>query len=100
MDPMSDKSIQPIGTVSAESTRNSGFKPDDHQERVRQPEPTKTQAPMSSFPGNTHLVFEVNAEDKSITVMIVDESSSKVIRTIPLEAIKNISSGELFKRSA
>lgn len=97
---MLDKSIQPIGIVSAESSRNSGFKPDDQQEKLRKPEQSKTQAVMSSFPGNTHLVFEVNAEDQSITVMIVEESSSKVIRTIPLEAIKNISSGELLKRSA
>jgi hypothetical protein len=100
MDPMSDKSIIPIGAITTESTRNSGFKPDNQHERVRLPEHSKPQAVTSSFPGNTHLVFEVNAEDQSITVMIVEESSSKVIRTIPLEAIKNISSGELFKRSA
>jgi len=42
----------------------------------------------------------VNENDHSIVVMIVDEVSSKVIRTVPGDAMDDIPSGGLLHKNA
>lgn len=55
---------------------------------------------VSSFPGNTRLIFEIDKQDHSVIVMIVDEASSQVIRTIPGDAIDDMRSGGLIQKNA
>ncbi len=43
------------------------------------------------------LKYRVNPDTNELTVMVVDKSSHKVIRTIPSEEIKNLSAGDLIQ---
>ncbi len=49
---------------------------------------------------STVLKFQVDPETNSVTVMVVDRVSKKVVSTIPAEAIKDIPIGDLFQYSA
>lgn len=96
---MSEHFIYSIGKWNGEPPLGSASFPERHQPR---PEPianSNSHISMSSFPGNTHLIFEVNKSDNSIVVMIVDEASSKVIRTVPGDAINDIPSGGLLQKN-
>jgi hypothetical protein len=97
---MSEHFIYTVGKRSAEPSLGSASFPDGQQTHSA-PIPKTTQSnSVSSFPGNTHLIFEVNKKDHSIVVMIVDEVSSKIIRTVPGDAMDSIPSGEFLQLKA
>jgi hypothetical protein len=60
----------------------------------------KSPVPMYTFPGNTRLVFKVDETNHEIVVMIIDETSSEVIRTVPGDAMKDLPSGGLIQKNA
>jgi hypothetical protein len=99
-DPMSEHFIYSIGKWNGEPPLGSASFPEHYQPRMEPNANLSAQNSMSSFPGNTHLIFEVNESDNSIVVMIVDEASSKVIRTVPGDAINDIPSGGLLQKNA
>jgi hypothetical protein len=43
------------------------------------------------------LRFKVDPSTKQVTVLVVDKSSRKVVRTIPPEELKTLNEGELFE---
>jgi uncharacterized FlaG/YvyC family protein len=97
---MSEHFIYSIGKWNGEPPLGSASFPDNRQQHQESSSSQKAQPAKSSFPGNTRLIFEVNASDHSVVVMIVDEASSKVIRTVPGDAINDIPSGGLFHKDA
>jgi hypothetical protein len=99
-DPMSEHYVYSIGKWNGEPPQGSASFPENHKAPVEPVADSKPKVTMSSFPGNTRLIFEVNDTDHSIVVMIVDEVSSKVIRTVPGDAINDIPSGGLFHKNA
>jgi hypothetical protein len=42
------------------------------------------------------LRFKVDPSTKQVTVLVVDKSSRKVVRTIPPDELKTLNEGELF----
>jgi uncharacterized FlaG/YvyC family protein len=48
----------------------------------------------------TNLKFQVDTEKHTVTIMIVDRATDKIIATIPPEAIKDIPPGELLNYPA
>lgn len=98
-DPMSEHFIYSIGKWTGEPPLGSASFPEGHFPHREKAVDSNPQLSVSSFPGNTHLIFEVNNSDNSIVVMIVDEASSKVIRTIPGNAIQDIPTGGLLHKS-
>jgi hypothetical protein len=99
MDPMSEHFIYSIGNWNGEPPLGSASFPEGHYTHGEPAGDSKAQKMEGSIPGNTHLIFEVNKSDNSIIIMIVDEASSKVIRTVPGDAIKDIPSGGLLQKS-
>ncbi|GAP22518.1 flagellar protein FlaG [Leptolinea tardivitalis] len=65
-----------------------------------EPSEPKSPVPMYTFPGNTRLVFKVDETKHEVVVMIIDEASSKVIRTVPLDASQESQSGGLIQKDA
>jgi hypothetical protein len=82
-DPMSEHFLYSIGKWNGEPPLGSASFPENHQKPAESVSNSHQPVSLSSFPGNTHLIFEVDENDHSIVVMIVDEASSKVIRTVP-----------------
>lgn len=97
---MSEHFIYSIGKWNGEPPLGSASFPDGRRAQLETAANSSPNISMSSFPGNTRLIFEVNDTDHSIVVMIVDEASSKVIRTVPGDAIQDIPSGGLLHKSA
>ncbi|BCY17943.1 hypothetical protein hrd7_17920 [Leptolinea sp. HRD-7] len=95
MDPMSEFFIYPVGSAGNDYARSSnpGMETHRHQE-------IKSPVPMYTFPGNTRLVFKVDETNHEIVVMIIDETSSEVIRTVPGDAMKDLPSGGLIQKNA
>ncbi len=94
---MFDISVNPVGSAGGEAPVGPQAHQDVHRKAV---EPEKSPVPMNTFPGNTRLVYKVSQEDHEIVVMIVDEASSEVIRTVPNDAYKDIPSGGLIQKNA
>ncbi|MEI8131618.1 MAG: flagellar protein FlaG [Leptolinea sp.] len=98
---MSENFVYSVGKWNGEPPLGSASFPEGHHAVVKPAaETASATAQGRSFPGNTRLIFQVNEKDKSVVVMIVDEVSSKVIRTIPGDAIVDIPSGGLLHKNA
>jgi hypothetical protein len=97
---MSEHFIYSIGKWNGEPPLGSASFPENHQIQTVRDDNSPQPDSVSSFPGNTHLIFKVDEADNSIVVMIVDEASSKIIRTVPGDAMKDIPSGGLLHRTA
>jgi len=54
-------------------------------------------APVSKGLSDVLLRFKVDPGTKQVTVMVVDKSSRKVVRTIPPDELKTLNEGELFE---
>jgi len=87
---MSDMQINPIGRVGLQPSSGS-YPMEDSQPKPAGPAPR----PMRS----TRLSFQVSTTDE-VTIMVLDQESGKVIRTIPSEAIKDLPAGDLFEYSS
>ena len=98
---MSENFVYSVGKWNGEPPLGSASFPEGHHAVVKPAAESATAASLGrSFPGNTRLIFQVNDKDQSVVVMIVDEVSSKVIRTIPGDAIVDIPSGGLIHKNA
>jgi uncharacterized protein YjiK len=99
MDPMSEFYIYPVGSAGSDFARSSTPGPETHHP---QPAPQEIKSPISmhSFPGNTRLLFKVDETKNEVVVMIIDETSSEVIRTVPGDAMKDLPSGGLIEKNA
>lgn len=96
-DPMSEFSVNPVGKSGGEVPSVPPVNPEPHKTVAEAP---KSPIPTHSFPGNTRLIFKVDQDDHKVVVMIVDQTSSEVIRTVPGDAMKDIPSGGLIEKNA
>ena len=97
---MSEHFIYSIGKWNGEPPLGSASFPESHHPRDEMTAESKSPISMSPETGNTRLIFEVNESDKKVIVMIVDESSSNVIRTVHGDATKDIPSGGLLRKKS
>jgi hypothetical protein len=97
---MSEHFIYSIGKWNGEPPLGSASFPEAHSSHAETAVESNARKSEGAIPGNTHLIFEVNKSDNSIVIMIVDEASSKVIRTVPGDAINNLPSGGLLQKNA
>jgi uncharacterized FlaG/YvyC family protein len=97
---MSEFFVYSIGKTSGEVPMRPAAHQENHRAAVEKSELTKSPIPMHTFPGSTRLIFKVDSQNHDVVVMIVDESSSEVIRTVPNDAMKDIPSGGLIQRNA
>lgn len=96
---MSEFIIYPVGSAGNEYARSAASGVEAHQHQVSTSE-AKSPVPMYTFPGNTRLVFKVDEAKNEVVVMIIDETSSEVIRTVPGDAMKDMPSGGLIQKDA
>jgi hypothetical protein len=59
-------------------------------------EAAKTALPVNMFPAIS-LMFKVDEETNDVTVLILDKTNRKVIRTIPPEELKTMGEGKLVE---
>jgi uncharacterized FlaG/YvyC family protein len=59
----------------------------------------RTDLPLKEMT-DVSLKYKVNADTKELTVLVIDKSSHKVIRTIPSEELKNFREGDLLELSS
>ena len=64
-----------------------------------QPAKSRTDLPLKEM-ADVSLKYRVDAETKELTVMVIDKSSHKVIRTIPSEELKQFREGDLLELSS
>jgi hypothetical protein len=98
MDPMSEFIIYPVGSAGSDYARSAANSV-EHTQKAASPD-LKSPVSMHSFPGNTRLVFKVDEAKNEVVVMIIDETSSEVIRTVPGNAMKDLPSGGLIEKNA
>jgi hypothetical protein len=99
---MTDNMLSTVGKVDLE--RSSRAKPASDV-RVKEKEngsPAARYAASAAVPApkgmaDVLLRFKVDPHDKQVTVLVVDKSSRKVVRTIPPEELKTLNEGELFE---
>lgn len=96
---MSEFYIYPVGSAGNEYERLGSPGVENHRQQTNPPE-VNSPVPMYTFPGNTRLVFKVDEAKNEVVVMIIDETSSEVIRTVPGDAFKDIQSGGLIEKNA
>jgi uncharacterized protein YjiK len=96
---MSEHFVYSIGKWNGEPPLGLASFPEHHQNHTESVSNSNQTVSGNSFPGSTRLIFEVNENDHSIVVMIVDEASSKVIRTVPGDAMDDIPAGGLLQKS-
>ncbi len=96
---MSEFSIYSVGKSNGEVPLGLVSHQESHRIPV-EPVEQKLAVPTYSFPGNTRLIFKVDETNHEVVVMIVDEASSEIIRTVPGEAMQDLPSGGLIQRNA
>jgi uncharacterized FlaG/YvyC family protein len=99
-DPMSEFSVYSVGKSNSEGPMGPATNHENHRVPVEPAGNIKSPISTSSFPGNTRLIFKVDDTSHDVVVMIVDEASSEVIRTVPGDAMKDIPSGGLIQKNA
>jgi uncharacterized FlaG/YvyC family protein len=57
---------------------------------------SKSDLPLKEM-ADVSLKYRVDAETKELTVLVIDKSSHKVIRTIPSEELKTFREGDLLE---
>lgn len=97
---MSEFYVYSIGKSSGDVPIGRAAYQENHRAAAEKPEAIKSPVPMHSFPGNTRLIFKVDEQNRDVVVMIVDETSSEVIRTVPGDAMDDIPSGGLIQKNA
>jgi uncharacterized FlaG/YvyC family protein len=97
---MSEFYVYSVGKSKGEDHVRSESSSQNHRNLVEPAVNSKSPISMYSFPGNTRLIFKVDESNHKVVVMIVDEASSEVIRTIPGDAMKDIPSGGLIQKNA
>jgi uncharacterized FlaG/YvyC family protein len=63
---------------------------------VAQQAKSRTDLPLKEMT-DVSLKYRVDAETKELTVLVIDKSSHKVIRTIPSEELKKFREGDLLE---
>lgn len=117
---MPENPLPAVNSISVESSKNSplatraayvdqvasaskGTEPvneptDKAQANKAEPEPKKEPSPASKLL-SISLEFQVDESTNDVTVVVLDKSSHKVIRTIPADELKNLREGDLFELS-
>jgi hypothetical protein len=99
-DPMSEFSIYSIGNTNSEMPMGRSRPVENHDHPEKTGPEAKSPVPMYTFPGNTRLIYQVDETSHKVVVMIVDEASSEVIRTVPGDAMNDLPSGGLIQKNA
>jgi len=103
---MSDNSISPISNVSLPAVSAALPKPQvktpvevaaEQDNPPKKPEKETAQANSST---NVSVHFRVNNETNELTVFVIDRSSHRVLRSIPISELQKLPSGELVKLAA
>jgi uncharacterized FlaG/YvyC family protein len=96
---MSDFSLYSVGGIGSDYNKSSSAGVEAHKQKVDSSSEAKSSIPMNTFPGHTRLVFKVDESKNEVVVMIVDEASSEVIRTVPGNAMRDLPSGGLIQKN-
>lgn len=70
-----------------------------NQEQTSSSVAARTQLPITKM-SDIRLKYQVNPDTKELTVLVIDRSSKKVIRTIPQDELKNFREGDLLELSS
>lgn len=102
---MSDNSINPISNISL--TAVSGMLP---KAQVKTPAPVEESSDqdksstqnenVTESASNVSVNFRINNETNELTVFVVDRSSHRVLRSIPISEFYKMPAGELLKMAA
>ncbi len=103
---MSDNSITPISNVSLpavsatlpKSQVKAPVEVASEQDKPAKKLDTETEQVGSST--NVSVHFRVNNETNELTVFVIDRSSHRVLRSIPISELQKMPSGELVKLAA
>lgn len=101
-DPMNEQEVTKIGAVGSESVKPFHFESSSLKaQAARKNQPAvETPAPAATPNiGETRLSFRVEGSSHEVTITVTDKDSGRVIRTIPFDAMKDLSTGELFQVS-
>lgn len=88
-----------VGAVGSEPVKN--FQANQAAVKVQMPKQNKPAvevpaAVVNPPVGEIRLSFRVDGSNNDVTITVTDKDSGRVIRTIPFEAMKELSIGELF----
>ncbi len=72
-------------------------KPDPASKKAEEPEEKQ---PLASPFQNVHLKFKVDPKTNEVTVMMVDNASKRVVRTIPPDELRQMKEGDLVQLTA
>jgi uncharacterized FlaG/YvyC family protein len=61
-----------------------------------QPDKARVDLPLKAMT-DVQLRYKVNPDTKELTVLVIDKSNHKVIRTIPSSELKNFKEGDLLE---
>jgi uncharacterized FlaG/YvyC family protein len=103
---MSDNSIAPISNVSL--TAASGVLPkaqvktavEESSEQDKSPKQSDNESVQVGGSSSVSVHFRVNDETNELTVFVVDRSSHRVLRSIPISEFYKMPAGELVKLAA
>jgi uncharacterized FlaG/YvyC family protein len=95
---MSNATVNPVGRVGIELIGGLN-RPEQKQRPAVKQQVAKAAYSSSAKSNETKLQFRVDEKTNDVTIMIMDKTTDKVIRTIPPEAIKDIPIGQLMEYS-
>jgi hypothetical protein len=96
---MNQNEVAKVGAVGSEPVK--GFQASPVAVKVQMPKqnkaPVEVPAAVINPPGGEiRLSFRVDGSNNDVTITVTDKDSGRVIRTIPFDAMKDLSIGELF----
>jgi hypothetical protein len=97
-DAVSNSTVNPVGRAAIELI-GSLDRPEIKQRTAIKQQEAKVAYSSTPSSNNTKLQFRVDEKSNDVTIMIMDKTTDKVIRTIPPEAIKDIPVGQLMEYS-
>jgi len=98
-DAMSNSIANPVGRAGMELLGTLNRTEQKQRPAVKQQEAKSAYSAAAKNSGDTRLQFRVDEKTNDVTIMIMDKTTNKVVRTIPPEAIKDIPIGQLMEYS-
>jgi uncharacterized FlaG/YvyC family protein len=103
---MSNNSISPISNVSlpvvsaALPKSQAKIPVETASEQDKSPKKAENETEQANSSTNVSVHFRVNNETNELTVFVIDRSSHRVLRSIPISELQKMPSGELVKLAA
>jgi uncharacterized FlaG/YvyC family protein len=101
-DPMNENEVAKVGAVGSEPVKPFQFESSAAKAQPSKQSQSVVESPRQPFTpnlGEIRLSFRVDGSNKDVTITVTDKESGRVIRTIPFDAMKDLSIGELFQVS-